>query len=986
MKRKFVFMVVLGWACGLLSAQNFIQNPDFDKHFEPECRFDMTPGALKVSVFTEDSTWNKCLKLEVKAYHKQKDGAERIFGTVRIGGDKKNNGFAVKPNTVYSYSLELKGNATVGIGAVEWEGPDYWKDMKKLKLTGADTFKASDEWTTLNGSFQTGPKTTHAAIGVSFWGEARWKNLPPIGSFVLIDKVKVVEKADLFGGLKKKQGTGEQGIPLERVALQGGEALQRFADYKTGRRAEADTIAEFRAGENSIRLKIRCLEPMMDKLQASVKEDGANPWKDDCVEIFFAPVVKDRVLSQFVVAAGGGRWMGRGTGQSGKEFDRWSANVSREKDAWVVDAEIPYTLLGWEKRPEPGSEIRFNLARTRKAVPEVSSWSFAGSGFGFHDLSRFGVILLDSPEAWRAKTVGVLTRETTDPALLKKITSWTLTGDLSEDYRQAQLFRKEINISKLGDRNFVVTQTAPTLDPSIPFLPATIAAPPSKIVLRAAGNEFKALPLAVTNVMDRAEEYRIVVSSMSPRGGELGGLKTAGGEMFPSEKIKLFRGVRVKDGDEEKHGLRFDPLAPMDVTSTVVVLPNESTPVWVIFNTQGIKAGRYDGMIRVIPLGQRASMEKEATVYKGPMLDLPIEFEVLPFELDRKPPVSQFLFQRAFNKECFDMLMEYGSDSVLVNTWGFRVSFHKDGSIAGRDTQRAEEEILCLKEWAAGYGMEKNLKIGVAYGAYTTFRDVHSKKQFKSGTPEWTRAWSEYVKVLEDIRRKCGIPNENFFVEIWDEPHEKDMEELTLASRAAHETVPGLNFMVTLAAWDIPLPKLEQLIPFFSHWCLWSTKFFTEEKYAPLMKKLRTSRKNISFYTCETIMRQDLYKYYRSHPWTAAAYELDMSNMYQFMTYLSERRDWKMTSAGEMARMASGHPVSSIRQECLRIGGNDLKYMRKLAEVLKNAGTKDAKLRAEAEAFLKDIPAKVGIRMKHDPDQAEIAREQAIDYILKLIR
>ncbi|MPN55652.1 hypothetical protein SDC9_203336 [bioreactor metagenome] len=104
------------------------------------------------------------------------------------------------------------------------------------------------------------------------------------------------------------------------------------------------------------------------------------------------------------------------------------------------------------------------------------------------------------------------------------------------------------------------------------------------------------------------------------------------------------------------------------------------------------------------------------------------------------------------------------------------------------------------------------------------------------------------------------------------------------------------------------------------------------------------------------------------------------------MSYLSRHADWKMASRGEIARMSSGHPVSTIRQECLRIGANDLKYLRKLSSVLKNSGSKDAKLRAEAEAFLKEVPARVGIQKRFDPEQAEAAREQAIDYILKLSR
>ncbi len=984
MKMKVLCFSMLGLICGLLPAQNLIRNPDFNEYFVPECRFDMTPGALKISTFTEDRTWNKCLKLEVNQYHKQKDGTERLYGVVRIGGDKKNNGFAVKPNTVYSYSLEIRGTASASIQAFEWNGPDYWKDMKRLKITGQEQLKPSDEWVTVKGTFQTGPGATHAAIGLSLWGESRYKNLPPVGSYLLIDKVNVEEKADLLGSLKKEQGGKMPDVPLERVALQGSEPLRGFSDYKTGKNAGADTVVDVQAGEKSIRLKIRCLEPMMDRLQASVKGNGGNPWKDDCVEIFFAPVVPDRALSQFVVAAGGGRWMGYGADRKADDFGRWTAKVSREKDAWIADVEIPYALLGWKARPAPGSEIRFNLARNRKPVQETSSWSFAGGSF--HDLSRFGVLLFDSMEAWKKNRTEAMAKDTSDPALLKKISDWKLSGNPAVDYSRAQSLQNAIGLSRRGNRTFILTQTSPTADPTIPFLPSSIASPPDRISIRAAGNEFKALPLSITNGLDRVEEYRLSISSVTSRGEEESGLKTADGKIFPADKIKLCRGIRVKDGDEETHGLRYDPLVSMDDSSTVAVPPNESAPVWAIFDTRNVPPGKYAGVIRAIPLGQRASFDSKTLKYSGPMQDIPFELEVLPFELDRKPARPQFLFQRAFNKECFDMLMDYGSDSVLVNTWGFRVSFNKDGSIAGRDTAGVEEEIRRLLKWASGYGMEKNLKICIAYGAYPIFRDVHSKKQFVPGTPEWKRAWSEYVKTLEDIRRKCGVSNANFIVELVDEPSEKDMDEIIAAARTAHEAVPDMNFMVTLAAWEVSMPKLEQLIPYINHWCLWNTKFFTDEKYAPLMKKLRSEKKNLSNYTCETSMRQNLYQYYRLHPWIAEAYGLDMSCMYQFMSYLSRQADWKMAASGEIARMSSGHPVSTIRQECLRIGANDLKYLRKLSEVLKNSGSEDAKLRAEAEAFLKEVPARVGIQKRFDPEQAEAAREKAIGYILKLSR
>ena len=81
-------------ACGGF-AQNLIQNGDFTqvKHtgLYPECG---TNGG-KASLFTEESTWNKCGKLEVDKIMKDKNGNETANAYVWIGGDSsKGGGFA----------------------------------------------------------------------------------------------------------------------------------------------------------------------------------------------------------------------------------------------------------------------------------------------------------------------------------------------------------------------------------------------------------------------------------------------------------------------------------------------------------------------------------------------------------------------------------------------------------------------------------------------------------------------------------------------------------------------------------------------------------------------------------------------------------------------------------------------------------------------------------------------------------------------------
>ena len=144
-------------ACGGF-AQNLIQNGDFTqvKHtgLYPECG----TNSGKASLFTEELTWNKCGKLEVDKIMKDKNGNETANAYVWIGGDSsKGGGFAVKPNTVYRFSVEIKGNAAkAGVNAVEWIGNDLWKDMRSVKST-VGNIKVQKEWTLYKGTFMTGP-------------------------------------------------------------------------------------------------------------------------------------------------------------------------------------------------------------------------------------------------------------------------------------------------------------------------------------------------------------------------------------------------------------------------------------------------------------------------------------------------------------------------------------------------------------------------------------------------------------------------------------------------------------------------------------------------------------------------------------------------------------------------------------------------------------------------------------------------------------
>jgi hypothetical protein len=410
----------------------------------------------------------------------------------------------------------------------------------------------------------------------------------------------------------------------------------------------------------------------MDKLHAAVSGEGQNVWKDDVIEIFFDPVIADRNLSQFVVAAGGGRWMGFGGSSDVKRYGEWEAKVDKTADGWTAEVKIPFALLGWNTAPADGAIVGFNVCRQRNPEKELSSWSWCDGNF--HNRKNFGRLVIGSFKGCADTALKDIDAELaalpesdgrknalTEADVLKKMNKPGLSPVAMESvYHRAEKLKAQIKYLKAGDRKFVLSAISPVADMAIPLLPDEIASPQEKISIRSAINEFKPLPLAVTNLTGITEEYRVIIYKKLDDGIEQQGLNGPGGSDFPVDKITLLRGVRVKDSDGAKHGQRFDPLVPMDSSYTVLVPPRESGAVWAMFDCGGVKPGKYTGFVRVIPLNEPAKyVLKQGWKYEGPMLDMPLELEVLPIELSKKPDIPLMLFRQAGNEQFFKAMIEH---------------------------------------------------------------------------------------------------------------------------------------------------------------------------------------------------------------------------------------------------------------------------------------------------------------------------------------
>ena len=92
------------------------------------------------------------------------------------------------------------------------------------------------------------------------------------------------------------------------------------------------------------------------------------------------------------------------------------------------------------------------------------------------------------------------------------------TKDLSTAIAQLNFLQEQDLFLKLSKQKFIIAQVSPDTTPVIPFLPSELNAPQDKFKVRAAINEHAPLVLALANMTDKMEEYRVVLHSGHFRG------------------------------------------------------------------------------------------------------------------------------------------------------------------------------------------------------------------------------------------------------------------------------------------------------------------------------------------------------------------------------------------------------------------------------------------------------------------------------------
>ena len=963
---KHILVGVVLAAAVPAGAANLIKDADVNAQpLSPEFRLFGAASQGSIGAYEEDATWNRCAKLELTSCDVSSKGVTNVCLGLEVGGDATHKGFPVRGGSKYRFVFEMRGDApSVIVVQRTWDA----KGKVTQRATPMGTVKPQKEWTAYKGEFEAPADAVRGALLFQFWGKLpRYVEVCKPPYFILVDKLRV-EEVTIGREIWPARALV---VPEDGVAECGDFRSLTLADEP----ARLPTKMSVRATDAALKFKFA-----FDGAKPLPNASGRGLWTHDLVELVFAAREKGADCVHLGINAAGVKWMAG----NDPDYSTWEAKAEMREDGWDAVVSVNWSVLGFASRPPKGTQIRFNVMREHTVAESAkldpkrgnrcgrgwllddSVFSFAATEFG--NPERFGVLILGADEKYGDDPSGW----------------WYAAERGKEDARIAALMRQPL----------VVAQVPPHTNPEIPYLPPEIFEPQSLFKVRAAVNERTVLPVAVANMTDEMEEYRVTLM----RGFEpptpafehpmpLVGLRTDDGKVLAPEKITMRRGVRFRDANAKQHGKRYDILAKMDEVSSVPVSPKEAGLVWIQIDCHGVQPGMYRGELLVTPLScgnyekNRVKGMPDGTKSMEVVDDskrIPVELEVLPFELAEPTDFALQGFRTGWSDYQIEFMNDYDCIEFMVTPWFFDMEFNPDGSVKSASTRSFL--VPHLKELHT-----RALKVGsrpramVAYGCYDNFKKFHMRKSgIEFDTPAYWAAWRNWLKFVDRTMLENGFGHDDFVMEVYDEPNSKKwpMAEVERSYREARAAVPEMKLLNTNGEREY----FKTISPYVDHW-YFSQHVFGDKVVMEYPKEMLKAGKTVSMYACGTSMRQDPYRYYRLLAWKAANIGGDFVSIYQFYDQ-QPGCSFRQATYGAIAYDTSYEAVPSIRLENLYAGMTDIRYLKLLERKAKAAGdTPEAKaaLRFAAQA-LHDVP----LKYPHDDTGAARFRAACIDHLLKL--
>ena len=1003
MKKLFLFFSSTLLTVLPLAAQNLIKDPDINqKTLSPEFRICEVSSQGTLTQFIEPSTWNRCLKLELKKYHVAKNGRKSYALGVLMGGNKKLTGFPVKPGHTYHFSIEVRGQANRAMFGFR----EYGKNYSAKKRASIHVIRVQKDWTVYTGSFKPTAKAERAALQLQFWGnDAAAANFTEkIGDYILIDKINIREVKDKGSILQKTSAKNSIDTASQKDVVIAGKGknnagiIPGFKDLFENKPARYPSTGKIYFDNNTLCFD---LDFAGAAPRARCKTNGNGVWEDDLVEIFLDAAPWGGRYMQLVIAAGGGRWMTNGSSQLLSNYNDWSAQVKCRKDGWSVSVKIPFKTLGWKKEPAPGSLMRFNIAREHHVLdrcPQIDykkgnrlgkgmlkdNSAFAFPNGMFTDKGKWAYLFFSDFAPFFKKETGKITT----PALRRQAEAID-TAIPGKAVSQLEQYLELDRLARLGREKFIVTRIPLATEPALPFFPDELNNPVTKIHLKAAINEQSSAALALANMTDKAEEYQVrlirgweKIKPWNEFSMPAPGLKQKNGIALGRKNYTLRRGTIYRDSNSANAGRRYDILDKMSGVSSLCVSPKEAGLIFLQFDCHDLKPGIYTGKLLITPLGSgrfssvRHLPRRTGYAVKDDSKTVDITLEVLPFALREPSTFPLSGFRTAYNDYQLEFMKKYDFVMYMITPWYFTCTFNPDGSIKEKKPrEHLEPHIRYLAENVKNTGNIPPVFVG--YSCYDIWKRIHNKNQFKYDTPEYWKAWRSFVQYIDETLRKNGIARNRYTVEVFDEPNPAKFKtaEVKKVFEEAKKAVPGIHLTMTNGERHY-YKDVNHLV---DNWIFGQHIFGDAGEMKKTADFARQKGKISSMYACGTNMRQYLHNYYRILPWKAAFSGGDYVSLYQFFEQ-TPAVDFRKAPEGGVAYDTGYELIPSIRLELLRTGMNDIRYLKELELLAK--GTPYEK---EAKQFIAKTLRETAVIYPHDQARMEKVREETIKQILKVL-
>jgi hypothetical protein len=462
-----------------------------------------------------------------------------------------------------------------------------------------------------------------------------------------------------------------------------------FVIYGSGEEPEHETRARILYDTDVLYMGIRCQEPKTADVIHSFLPDDPGSWRDDdTIEIFLDPLGTHSHFCQFIFNADGSAVSG---------YDTDFQNPLPHKAAgfvgdgfWSLEVRIPFSTL--RHTPTPGDFWAMNICRTRQAKGEddkreLTAWNRTPGGF--QKPGNFGTLMFGAAPALGEPRFGI--GRPGFSRIMQRLQEERM-GKFrwgSEDMTAAAAFDRKERLLRLArflegyHEELLWFVRKPIRDTRI--YPWTVPDPREigyTVRVRACRGEYEPATFAVFPVMDPCRllievsdltlrdvpdsEPAAVLSSDIVDVREVKCWYQSGAATMRPDKTTLLPELLLHDPSivdvdpkERKNTLNFDGYPKDADTFQGTSIPAfESRQFWVTVRVpENAEPGVYQGSILLSNEGMNFSGIPGVPVY-----EIPLEVEVLDFELEPSPMIHSLYYTRRLNsgggEESFRRQME----------------------------------------------------------------------------------------------------------------------------------------------------------------------------------------------------------------------------------------------------------------------------------------------------------------------------------------